>query len=100
MIRASLYLLATGVIWMAEGFIFSRFLGYQTWQTVLMAAIYLALFFIVVRAFIRFLQRQEETDGAIAQWRLLAAAPMLVVVAGSFASLPILLLILALGKIA
>ena len=41
----------------------------------------------------------RTAEEGVALWRLLSLAPMLVVIVGSFASLPILLLIVALGKV-
>jgi hypothetical protein len=37
-------------------------------------------------------------EGGLALWRLLSLAPMLVIVVGSFVSLPLLLLIALLGR--
>lgn len=98
MVRAVLYLLASGAIWLAEGFLFSRFLGFSAWQTVLMTLVYLALF----SAAATWLLRLYATDSMdeLPVWRHLSLAPMLVVILGSFASLPIVLLILAAGKLA
>jgi hypothetical protein len=98
MIRAVFYLLAAGVVWMAEGFLFSYFLDFAVWQTVLMTVVYVVLFGVAVMA----LRRQLSTtgnDSTLTEWRYLSMAPMVVVIIGSFASLPVLLLIAAAGKL-
>jgi hypothetical protein len=97
--RAVLYLLASGAIWLVEGFLFSHFLGFGTWQTVIMAVLYAALFLTACAVLIQHLRRWT-VSGAPVSWRLLSAAPMVVAVLGSFLTLPLLLLILAAGRIA
>jgi flagellar biosynthesis protein FliP len=99
MIRAVFYLAASALIWLAEGFLFSYFLQFQAWQVVLMAIVYSCLVAIAVQL----LRRQAATyvteSDRIAVWRYLSLAPMIVLVVGSFASLPILLVIAGLGKL-
>jgi hypothetical protein len=98
-IRATIYLATAGIVWLVEGFLFSYFLRFALWQTVLMAIIYVALFLIATRYLIAFAGRQHGPEAQIAYWRYLSLAPMLTVVVGSFASLPLLLAILALGHL-
>lgn len=98
MIRALAYLTASGVMWLAEGFLFSRFLRFSPWQTALMVAMYLGLFAAAAVALTRALRTEGNKASVDMAWRLLAAAPMLVVVAGSFISLPLLMTILLLGR--
>lgn len=99
MVRASIYLLAAGVVWLAEGFIFSRFLGFSTWQIAITAAIYLALFAAAV-VWIRLLVRTQSSENReLSPWRYISLAPMIVAIVGSFASLPIILAIFVLGRI-
>jgi hypothetical protein len=97
MIRAILYLFASGVIWLVEGFLFSRFLRFSAIQTGIMAVIYVALFAAALRYILLLSRRQEEVG--LSRWRYLSLAPMLTVTLGSFASLPVLLAILVLGRI-
>lgn len=99
MIRATLYLVAAGIVWLVEGSLFSYFLRFALWQTVLMAMIYLALFLIAVRYLITLARQNRDSEAQVAYWRYLSLAPMLMVVVGSFASLPLLLAILALGHL-
>lgn len=99
MIRAALYLAAAGLVWLVEGFLFSYFLRFALWQTALMAIVYAGLFLIATRYLIAFAARQHSPEAQVAYWRYLSLAPMLTVVVGSFASLPLLLGILALGHL-
>ena len=95
MIRSGVYLLASAVIWFAEGTVFSIFLGFTRVQIALMGAVYLALFAIGVRAI--FVMSRQQFD--LPRWRILAMGPMLVLVIGSFISLPIMAFIALLGAI-
>ncbi|MBV9282834.1 MAG: hypothetical protein JOZ41_22385 [Chloroflexi bacterium] len=100
MIRAALYIVAAAAIWLGEGFMFSRLLGFEAWQVALMAVLYLALFAAALALLLRFAQASLDAEGGLPRWRYLSMAPALVVVVGSFVSLPLLLLILALGRLA
>lgn len=100
MIRAILYLLAAGAVWLAEGFLFSYFLRFHLWQTALMAALYAVLFLLAVRLLLDQVRSYERAGTELDVWRYLSLAPILTVVVGSFASLPVLLLIAAVGKFA
>jgi len=95
MIRASLYILASAVLWLAEGFVFSRFLGFSRLQTIVMAAVYALLFAAAVRMV--FVMSTEESD--LPRWRVLSLGPMLVLIIGSFVSLPLMALIAVLGLV-
>lgn len=99
MIRAYLYLFASGIIWLAEGFLFSRYLFLAPWQTGLLAVIYIALFAVAVNSLLRALRSHPPASPGVQQWRWLALAPVAVVIVGSFLSLPLILLVVALGKI-
>jgi hypothetical protein len=102
MLRAYLYLGGSGLIWMVEGFLFSYFLQFAAWQVALTACIYLALFLLAARFLLEALSRRAEDGSAgsdLATWRLVSLAPMATVIMGSFASLPLLLIVLALGRI-
>jgi hypothetical protein len=98
MIRASAYLLVAGAVWLAEGYVFTQLLGFSMVQIVATGCCYVALYGLAVYALIRSV---GETGGFadVARWRYLSLAPMMMVVVGSFASLPVLLLIAALGKV-
>ena len=99
MIRAALYLIAAGIVWMVEGFIFARLLGFTWWQTALMAAVYVGLWAVAASRLLGLSRSERSTGQPLPEWRYLSLAPMLAVVLGCFASLPSLLLILALGKV-
>jgi len=99
MIRAWFYLAASAVIWFVEAFLFSYFLHFSIGQMVLMAVFYLLLFGIAARYFIRGLNGLGNSAEDIAAWRLVSVMPMLVVILGSFVSLPILLVVVAAGKL-
>jgi hypothetical protein len=99
MIRATLYVGASALIWLAEGLMFSRFLAFSVWQTTLLGLVYLALLGLSLSALQNAWRRQSELSGDLAAWRLLALAPMVTTILGSFVSLPIVLFVLALGKL-
>jgi hypothetical protein len=65
----------------------------------LAVALYLCLFAAAAFNLVRFARTYRQSEGGLAQWQLLSLAPMLVAVVGSFISLPILLFIVALGKV-
>jgi hypothetical protein len=98
MIRAILYLVFAGAIWFAEGYIFSRLLAFSAIQTALAGGCYLALYLAAAHRLVRAFKSDLDA-GDVARWRYLSLAPMLVVVLGSFASLPLMLVILGLGKL-
>jgi hypothetical protein len=97
-IRAGIYVLAAGVIWLAEGFLFSRLLGFSHVQVAAVALMYSALFGVAVLQLLRSARRYSSGASQLSPWRYISLAPMLVIVLGSFVSLPILLLIALIGK--
>jgi hypothetical protein len=99
LVRASFYLLASAAVWFAEGYIFSTFLDFSFWQIVLTFVVYAALFAIAAAAFVRFARTYRPGEDGLAPWRALAWAPVMVAIIGSFCSLPVLLLIAALGAV-
>lgn len=99
MIRAYLYLFAAGVIWLVEGFLFSRYLYLAIWQTAVLAILYVVLFGIAVSILMKSLRQQTRGPEGVPPWRLLAYAPVLVTIVGSFVSLPLILLVVALSKL-
>jgi hypothetical protein len=98
-IRAYAYMAASGVIWLAEGFLFSHYLGLAAWQLVLLAVLYLGLFGAAVFYMVRTLRATPPAPDGLSAWRIVSLAPMLVVILGSFASLPLILAVVALGKL-
>jgi hypothetical protein len=60
---------------------------------------YLALFAVALRATLRALRSRPTTPDGISPWRLLAFAPAAVTILGSFLSLPLILLVVALGRL-
>jgi hypothetical protein len=98
MFRAYLYLAAAGVIWLIEGFLFSYYLGFAAWQVALLAIVYLALYTLALRVFVRSL-RNYGGEGELSPWRAVSLAPMIVVVVGSFVSIPLVIAVAALGKV-
>jgi hypothetical protein len=99
MARVYFYLIASGVIWLIEGFLFSHYLSLALWQSALLLLIYLALFATALAATLRALQSQSDAPEGIARWRLLAFAPAAVAIFGSFISLPLILVVVALGRL-
>ncbi len=99
LIRAWFYVGASAVVWFVEGFLFSYFLRFSAWQTVLMAVFYVLLFSVGARYFVRGLSGLGSSTEDMAAWRLVSLMPMLVVILGSFVSLPILLLVVVAGKL-
>ncbi|HEY8686926.1 MAG TPA: hypothetical protein VIO57_15085 [Chloroflexota bacterium] len=99
MVRASMYVGASALIWLVEGFMFSRFLAFSAWQTGLLGFVYLGLLGLSLFALQKTWRRKSELGDDLAAWRLLSLAPMVTTILGSFVSLPIVLLVLALGKI-
>lgn len=99
MLRAYFYLIASGVIWLVEGFLFSYYLGLVLWQSALLLVIYLALLGVALRATVRTLRDHPETPEGVSPWRLLAFAPAAVAIVGSFISLPLILIVVALGRL-
>ncbi|HEX6507238.1 MAG TPA: hypothetical protein VF221_06350 [Chloroflexota bacterium] len=99
MVRTSLYLLAAAVIWLAEGFLFSRFLAFSTWQTVLLFVFYVALMCAALYALVALARSSGERPDGLAAWRALSLAPMVTFIVGSFVSLPLVLFVLVLGKL-
>ncbi|MGH2447202.1 MAG: hypothetical protein ACRDFS_01150 [Chloroflexota bacterium] len=95
MIRAVGYLLASAVVWFAEGYVFSTFLHFSLAQNVTLAIIYAVLFAVAVWLLLRFAVAQDEN---LASWRYLSLAPMLVAIVGSFVSILLVVLVAASGS--
>ena len=98
MVRGIFYLIASGIVWMVEGFIFSRFLQFSAWQTALMALLYACLFAAAAAWLFRLASAAPPSESSLPVWRYISVAPMLTAIVGSFVSLPLVLLIIALGK--
>jgi hypothetical protein len=99
MSRATMYLLACGAIWFTEGYIFSVFLAFRVWQTLLLTTVYAALWLTAAAWLFALVRREGANGNALPAWRYLSLAPMLTVTLGSFISLPIVVTIAALGKL-
>ncbi len=78
---------------------FSRFLDFSLWQTVLLGAVYGVLLIVALWALRETWRQRSKLSGDLAAWRMLSLAPMVTTILGSFVSLPIVLIVLALGKI-
>jgi hypothetical protein len=99
MSRAYFYVGMSGVVWLVECALFCHFLQLAPWQVVLLALLYTALFGLAVRTFLRSLRRAGRPPADMATWRVVSLAPMIVAVLGSFVSLPIIVLVVLLGKL-
>jgi hypothetical protein len=99
MFRAYFYLLVSAVIWFGEGLLFSHYLGFAAWQIALLGVLYLALFALALRYLLTGLRESPASEANMTAWRVVSLAPMLVTILGSFASLPLIILVAAAGKI-
>ena len=95
--------MAAAAIWFAEDYVFTRGLGFDGVQTGIVT-LYFVLLFAAAIAFILRATRRMDNDPSSAQSdfsaaRLISMAPAITVIIGSFAALPILILVLALGSI-
>jgi len=101
--RTALYLGAAGAIWFAEDVVFSRALGFGIAQTAVVTAYFIGLFiaalWFIVKTLARIERDQRPQDETIPVTRLVAMAPVLTVLLGSFAALPIFMLVLILGAV-
>lgn len=94
---------AAGAIWFAEDLVFSRAFGFGIAQTAIVTLYFLILFGLAVRFIIRTYKRLEatpensESDFPIA--RVVSMAPIITVLIGSFAALPIFMLVLIAGAL-
>jgi hypothetical protein len=98
-IRAYFYVTLSAVIWFAEGFLLSRFLAFSIPQTVLLAAFYTAALAVAVVGLRRAMAKERQTVEGLSHWRAMSVAPMATTIVGSFLSLPLVLVVLALGKL-
>ena len=78
---------------------FSRFLTFSAWQTALLGVVYVALLGVALWALRKTWRQRSELSADLATWRLLSLAPMVTTILGSFISLPIVLIVVALGKV-
>ena len=99
MLRAYLYLVLSGIIWLVEGFLFSHYLEFRTLQIVLLGVLYVTLFALAATLFVRSLSQSPAGDADLSPWRVVSLLPMVIVILGSFASLPLIILVAALGKV-
>jgi hypothetical protein len=99
MARAYLYLALAGLAWLIEGFLFSHYLNFSWWQSGILGVLYLSLFALATQRLLDALRAPPDTSAHVAAWRVVTLAPMLVVILGSFASLPLIVVVAALGKL-
>lgn len=100
-VRTILYLIAAGIIWFAEDVIFSRAFGFNPGQVTLLTVYFAALFAVSIWLVVRLYQK-VAADSEIPELvpaRAVAMAPVIMVLVGSFAALPVLVLVLILGSV-
>ena len=101
--RTVTYLAAAGAIWFAEDVVFSRAFGFGVAQTAVVTLYFIALFAIAFWSVIRTYRRMEaspasdDLDFPIA--RIVSMAPVITVLLGSFAALPIFMFVLIAGAV-
>ena len=98
-VRTPAYMLASLVIWFAEGYVFTRAFAFNLAQTAVVAVYFLLLFAGAVWLSVRFARRVDPSDESIPVARLISLAPVLVLVVGSFAALPVFMLVLIAGAL-
>lgn len=100
--RTVAYLLAAAIIWFAEDFAFSRGLGFNAAQTAVVTIYFLVLFvgavWFICRTHAR-LSASTTPDEHLSVARVVSMAPVVTVLLGSFAALPVIVLVLLLGTI-
>lgn len=100
--RAIIYLFAAGVIWFAEDAVFSRGLGFDLAQTAIVTVYFIALFALAVWFLLAMYRKQQAGEiraGDLPVARILSMAPVLTLIVGSFAALPVFILVLIAGSI-
>lgn len=101
--RTGLYLLAAALIWFAEDYVFTRGLGFNAGQTAVVTVYFVGLFAAAMLFVQKTMQRLAQTRPGdpedIPITRILAMAPVLTVILGSFAALPIIILVLLAGSV-
>jgi hypothetical protein len=101
--RTIIYLAAAGAIWFAEDLVFSRAFGFNLLQTAVVTLYFIILFGLAVRFVLETYRSLEqnpqatESDFPIA--RVVSMAPIITVLLGSFAALPIFMLVLIVGAL-
>lgn len=99
MTRAILYLFIAGLVWLVEGFLFSRLLHLGPAEIAVVVIMYAVLFSLAAGAFVRYAGSSGTDQGDLARWRMLASAPMVVVIIGSFLSLPLVVLVAVINAV-
>ncbi len=101
--RTVLYLAAAGAIWFAEDVVFSRAFGFNLAQTAVVTLYFVILFGLAVRFVIHTYRRlnssprSADADYPIA--KVVSMAPVIAVLLGSFAALPIFMFVLIAGAL-
>jgi hypothetical protein len=102
-VRPILYLTASGLVWFAEDYLFTRGLRFNAAQTVVVTVYFVALFGAAVRFILLAYARADKGvpsgSNDISPDRLVAMAPVFTLIVGSFAALPMLMLVLVLGAV-
>lgn len=96
-VRSAIYLGAAIAIWFGEDLVLSRAFGFGVAQTAAVTIYFVCLLLVAVRLVMGAYQRTGEA--AFPWTRAAPMAPVLVVLVGSFASLPIFVIVLVVGAI-
>jgi ABC-type nickel/cobalt efflux system permease component RcnA len=100
--RTVLYLVAAGIIWFAEDVVFTRGLGFDAAQTSVVTTYFVLLFAVAIWFIVRTYRRGQsrpasEDEPPLA--KVISMAPALTLIIGSFAALPVIILVLMAGSI-
>ena len=100
-LRTAIYLIAAAAIWFSEDVIFSIAFHFNGGQTALVTVYFAALFGGAIWFIVRTYQHASASTGRtdLPIGRIVAMAPMLVVLVGSFAALPVVMAALVLGRV-
>jgi len=100
-LRTAIYLSAAAVIWFAEDGVFSVAFRFNAAQiavvTVYFAALFAGAIWLIRRTYLRTGMEEPSEDLPIS--RIVSMAPVLVVLVGSFAALPIFMIVLVAGAV-
>jgi len=100
--RTALYLAAAAAIWFTEDIVISLQLGFSAAQTTVLTAYFVLLFAGAVWLVVRTYRRLDSGGAGSSEFplaRVIAMAPAFTLVVGSFAALPVIMLVLALRSV-
>lgn len=100
-IRTAAYLVAAAAIWFAEDGVFSTAFGFNAIQTAVVTLYFVALL-VAALWLVRRTYRAMRESGSVSDLslsRAVAMAPVAVVLIGSFAALPIFMIVLLAGAV-